>query len=280
MRFLDIKTDYAFKKVFGSENSKDILMSFLNAVLDLEFEIIDLTIEDPYNVPKLKGMKDTHVDVKATLSDKTKVIVEMQILNHEGFESRILFNVAKNFANQLDVGDQFQLINPVIALTIVDFTMFSCDKTKSIYKLYEKENFTKYSDDIELIFIELPKFTTKLVDCKTIEDKWIYFIKNARRLDVVPKEKDKNLLKAYKVANTAGLSKEEFEIQEKREEFIAMQKGQIVKSRNEGRKEGEKIGEKKKAMDVANRMKKQGLDISLIAEITGLSEKEIATVGK
>jgi predicted transposase/invertase (TIGR01784 family) len=78
MRFLDIKTDYAFKKVFGSNQSKDILLSFLNAVL--EYDIIDLTIEDPYNVPKLAGMKDTAVDIKATLKNKKKVIIEMQIL--------------------------------------------------------------------------------------------------------------------------------------------------------------------------------------------------------
>ena len=57
-------------------------------------DIIDLTIEDPYNVPKLQGMKDTSVDVKATLDDKTKVIIEMQILNHDGLESRILYNTA------------------------------------------------------------------------------------------------------------------------------------------------------------------------------------------
>ena len=88
MRFLNMKTDYAFKKVFGSQNSKDILLSFLNATLELNYPIADLTIEDPYNVPKLQGMKDTAVDVKATLSDNSKVIIEMQILNHDGFESR------------------------------------------------------------------------------------------------------------------------------------------------------------------------------------------------
>ena len=92
MRFLNMKTDYAFKKVFGSENSKNILISFLNSTLELKSDIEDLSIEDPYNVPKLKGMKDTAVDIKATLKNKTKVIIEMQILNHDGFESRILYN--------------------------------------------------------------------------------------------------------------------------------------------------------------------------------------------
>ncbi len=144
MRFLNMKTDYAFKKVFGSQNSKGILNSVLNSTLDLPSPIEDLTIEDPYNVPKLKGMKETAVDVKATLEDKTKVIVEMQILNHDSFESRILYNTAKNYANQLDKGAKYNLLNPVIALTIVNFKMFKFDKYKSIFKLLEKENFTEF----------------------------------------------------------------------------------------------------------------------------------------
>ncbi len=85
-------------------------------------------------------------------------------------------------------------------------------KVKSSYKLFEKENFTKYSDDIELVFIELPKFDKSFEECENIEDKWIYFIKNARDLNVVPRLQDKNLKKAFEIANTASLSKDELEI--------------------------------------------------------------------
>lgn len=75
MQFLDVKTDFAFKKVFGSEQSKDILISFLNSVIDFEgndkegapLAIVDLTIVEPYQIPLIKGMKDTYVDVKAKL---------------------------------------------------------------------------------------------------------------------------------------------------------------------------------------------------------------------
>jgi len=244
MKFLDIKTDYAFKKVFGSENSKDILLSFLNSILELN--IVDLTIEDPYNVPKLQGMKDTAVDVKATLDDKTKVIIEMQILNHDGFESRILYNTAKNYSNQLDAGDKYNLLNPVIALTIVNFEMFEFEKYKSSFKLLEKDNFTKYKDDIELVFIELPKFNKDLDQCENIEGRWLYFIKNARKLDLIPKDIDKNLQKAFTIASTANMSKDEIELQEKREEFLFIQKNSIEKAKrdgeNQGREEGLRLG--------------------------------------
>jgi predicted transposase/invertase (TIGR01784 family) len=245
MRFLNIKTDYAFKKVFGSENSKNILKSFLNSTLELPSPIEDLKIVDPYNVPKLQGMKETAVDVKATLEDKTKVIIEMQILNHNGFESRILYNTAKNYANQLDKGAKYHLLNPVIALTIVNFKMFDFEKYKSIFRLLEKENFTEYKDDIQLQFIELPKFDKTLDECITIEDKWIYFIKNARDMDIAPAFQDPDLIEAVDIANTASMTKEELEIQDKREEFIFMQKSSIEKGTQEGYQKGIAEGREK-----------------------------------
>ena len=99
MQFLDVRTDFAFKKVFGSEQSKDILIDFLNAIIDFEDVMVtDLTIVDPYQIPLLKGMKDSYVDVKAILSNQTKVIIEMQVLNVEGFEKRILYNAAKLYS--------------------------------------------------------------------------------------------------------------------------------------------------------------------------------------
>jgi len=271
MRFLNIKTDYAFKKVFGSQNSKNILKSFLNSTLELPFPIEEIEIVDPYNVPKLQGMKETAVDVKATLADKTKVIIEMQILNHDGFESRILYNTAKNYANQLDIGANYTLLNPVIALTIVNFTMFDFDKYKSIFKLIEKENFTQYKDDIQLQFIELPKFDKTLEECVTIEDKWIYFIKNARDMEVAPAFQDPNLNEALLIANTASMTKEELEIQDKREEFLFIQKNSIEKAKREGVEEGRRQ-EREKLIINAYR---DGMPTNIIGSFVGMNEEDV-----
>ena len=299
MRFLDIKTDYAFKKVFGSNESKDILLSFLNSTLELKYKIIDLTIEDPYNVPKLQGMKDTAVDVKATLSDNSKVIIEMQVLNHDGFESRILYNTAKNYANQLDKGDKYSLLNPVIALNIIDFKLFEFEKYKSIFKLFEKDEFTSYKDDIQLIFVELPKFNKTIEECTNIEDKWIYFIKNANDLKVIPKDIDANLQQAFNIANKASLTKEEAELQGKREEFLYIQKNSIEKAqrdamekgheeghkegkeegreegREEGKEEGREQGKDERSIEIAKSLKASGVETTIIMVTTGLSKEEI-----
>jgi len=241
MKFLDVKTDYAFKKVFGSEDSTDLLISFLNSIIysDAPYKIKDLTILDPYNIPMLKGMKNSFVDVKAVLEDDTKVIIEMQVLNHQGFEKRVLYNAAKNYSVQLDSAEAYELLNPVIALNIVDFIMFDeSEKVVTNFKLLEKEEFIHYSDDIELIFVELPKFTKTDTQLKNIQDEWIYFIKNAGSLEYIPKDINKCIEKALITVNEANMSKEELEAQYKRKEFIAVQRSSIELATIKGIEQG------------------------------------------
>ena len=281
MKFLDVKTDFAFKKVFGSTDSKDILISFLNSVIEFDNKqkITDLTIVDPYSIPLLKGMKDTYVDVKAELSDKSRVIIEMQVLNHEGFEKRILYNAAKNYSIQLKKGDAYHLLNPVIALTITDFILFdNSPELINNFKLLEKKQFIEYSDDIELIFIELPKFIKTEQELETIQDKWIYFIKNAGDLNYIPDNLEQELEKAFNVANEAGLSEEELELQHKKKDWIYIQKSSIELATKTGLQQGLQQGEVNAKTKMVLNAHQMGLPISTIIELTGLSEDEIALI--
>ena len=239
MKFLDLRTDFAFKKVFGSEGSKDILLSFLNSVIDFNGRVIsDLTIVDPYNIPMLKGMKDSFVDVKAQLNDGSRVIIEMQVLSHEGFEQRILYNAAKNYSTQLQQGQAYTLLNPVIALTLTDFVLFPGQPMMNCFKLLEKERFIEYNDDIELVFIELPKFAKTEAELVTAQDKWLFFIKNAGRLDNIPNNLAQDREKAFSIANQANLSPEELEIQHRKWDFIMVQKSAIETAIKQGLKQG------------------------------------------
>ena len=280
MRFLDVKTDYAFKRVFGSEGSKELLVSFLNSVLEFSDErrIKDLTIVDPYNIPMLKGMKDTYVDVKALLDDDSRVIIEMQVLNYEGFEKRVLYNAAKNYSSQLLQGERYPLLNPIIALTITDFAMFEDQEGYlSYFKLLEKRTFIEYSDDIELVFVELPKFTKEEGELTTVRDKWIYFLKEAGSLEYIPESFDPEIRRALELANEAGLSEEELELQHKRRDFIMIQKGALSlalkrgmeEGRGEGLKEGMQKGQEEARMAIARNLL-DVLDDETVSRKTGL----------
>ena len=240
MRFLNPKTDFAFTKIFGSAESTDILISFINAMLRFRpgHEIVDLTIIDPYQAPKIQGMKDTYLDVKARSRDGREFIIEMQVLNVAGFEKRVLYNAAKAYSIQLGEGEDYPMLNPVIALTITDFTMFE-ETLKIITKfcLRERDDFFEYPDsDLELVFVELPKFDKTEEQLADITDKWLYFLKKAGSLEMVPKtlEVEQPISHAFRIANKANLTREELDDQERREIFIQDQRGAITKADEQG----------------------------------------------
>lgn len=146
MRFINPKTDFAFKKIFGSNDNKDILISFLNAILyNGESKIQDLEIIDPYAAGTAVGLKDTYLDVKAKLDTQEIVIIEMQVLNVAAFEKRVIYNAAKTYSTQLQSGEGYFKLKPVIALTLTDFIMFDRhDRFISRYQFKDLEDLQNY----------------------------------------------------------------------------------------------------------------------------------------
>jgi predicted transposase/invertase (TIGR01784 family) len=284
MRFINPKTDYAFKKIFGSEQSHDILISFLNAILyDGNIVINDLEILNPYLAPRIRGVKATYLDVKAHLDNGTTVIIEMQVLNIEGFEKRILYNAAKAYSTQLGVGQDYNLLDPVIALTITDFEMFpEINQLISRFILKEKDFLVDYPIyDIELVFVELPKFDKKVDRLETLADKWLYFLKCARQLDVVPESMNlvPEIKQAFDMANEVNLSPEQIEDMEMQEMFIHDQRNAIKKALNQGRQEGLEEGVEQGKVAAKLEMARKLLDVlddEAISRASGLSVAEIA----
>ena len=126
-------------------------------------------------------------------------------------------------------------MNPVIALSIVDFDMF--EENRSVitnFKLLEKKQFINYSDDIELIFIELPKFNKELSELENITDQWLYFVKNAGDLDLIPHELNQTIKLALESINEAILTTKELELQYKMKEFIYIQNSSVKLAKEQG----------------------------------------------
>jgi len=279
MVFINPKTDFAFKKIFGSEQSKDILISFLNAILyEGNSTITDLEIINPYLAPKIRGVKETYLYVKAKITGGETVIIEMQVLNLEGFEKRILYNAAKAYSIQLDKGEDYTLLNPVIALTITDFEMFpNLDKVISRFVLKEKEYLVDYLIyDIELVFVELPKFHKELEQLETLTDKWIYFLKSARSLSAVPETMGQvpEIQKAFGIANQANLNREELDDLEKREFYIHDQRNAVKKAVKQAVTQAVNEAVNETKIEIAKQLL-DVLDEATISQKTGLSLEEI-----
>jgi predicted transposase/invertase (TIGR01784 family) len=275
MTFINPKTDYAFKKIFGSSDSKDILISFLNAIIyDGNPIIEDLEIINPNLPPRVDGLKDSSLDVKAQLADGTLVIIEMQVLNVESFGQRILYNAAKTYAFQLQRGEGYRMLKPVIALTITDFEMFkNSDQliSKFVYK-EENSNLPYPDNDLKLVFVELPKFTKKVDQLETLADKWIYFMKYARTITDVPPVMDSvpEIHKAFGIADRVNLSPEELANIERQEMFIYDQQGAIIKAVKDAAQEA-----KQEATLAIARQLLDRLDDETISQTTGLSIEDI-----
>jgi predicted transposase/invertase (TIGR01784 family) len=295
MRFINPKIEFAFKKIFGSNQSKPILISFLNAMIyDGNPTIADLEIIDPYLASRVPYLKDSYLDVKARLAGGATVIIEMQVLNVASFAKRVVYNAAKTYSTQLIRGQGYFKLKPVIALTITDFEMFDNDREViSHFVFKEKKRLFDYVDpEIELIFIELPNFNKQLDELETLTDKWIYFMKNAPSLEIVPStmETVSEIQQAFAIANETNLNPEELADLEEREMFILDQQGVLLKgiekgiaqgreqgiaeAREEGREEGLALGMREKALEIARQLLNV-LDNQTISETTGLSVEDI-----
>jgi predicted transposase/invertase (TIGR01784 family) len=198
MEFADVKNDVAFRKIFGNDNRKETLISFLNAVLAFKGKqkIVEVKIMNPYQLPKLRGVKVSIIDVKATDQAGRNYIVEMQVGELDGFAKRVLFYFSKSYSEQITRGDFYRQLKPVIFIGILDYSFSINSKYISRHQIRDVETHEHLLKDVAFNFIELPKFNKELHELETLTEKWIYFIKNAENLDVIPENLDDEGLKS------------------------------------------------------------------------------------
>ncbi|MCC3424466.1 MAG: Rpn family recombination-promoting nuclease/putative transposase [Microcoleus sp. PH2017_01_SCD_O_A] len=278
MTFIDPRTDFAFKRIFASAESKPILISFLNGLIYQGNPTIqDLQMIDPYQAGEVVGLKDSYLDVKATLDNGTIVIIEMQVLNVKAFEKRIAYNAAKAYGNQLTRGKGYFSLDPVIAITITDFILF--ENTNKIISRFsfkeEEEHFDYICPTMTLIFVELPKFNKSVDELESLADKWIYFIREAPNLEMVPEslETTAPIQQAFGIANTVNLSRKELDQLEAQVFYLQDQQRSI----EEALETGAQRGQINTVIRLLER-KLETLDESIKSRITQLSSDRIDTL--
>ena len=216
MKFADPKNDLAFKKIFGNEKKTEILISLINSILGFtgDNRVVSVTIVNPYQVPKIEELKSTILDVKAVNQRGEHFIVEMQKKDLNNFAKRSLYYTSKAYVNQLDSGMKYSNLQKVYFIGILEFEMFQGDNYITRHLILNRETLKQEIADFEFSFIELDKFKKELSECKSVLDKWIYFIKNAESLTMIPKEYEdtKEFLEAFEIAEQTRWNKEEMEI--------------------------------------------------------------------
>ncbi|OQY46280.1 MAG: hypothetical protein B6242_08235 [Anaerolineaceae bacterium 4572_78] len=274
MKFVDPKNDVAFKKIFGSEDKTQILISFLNAVLDLtgDKEIQEVTILNPFQAPRIKMLKYTTLDVQAKDKRGITFIVEMQVRGLEGGMKRFVYYTTKAYSSQLKRGDDYPKLNQVIFIGVLGYNEFENKNYLSRHLILNAETHEHEIKDVEFNFIELPKFKKKVHELETILEKWIYFIKHTRKLDVVPDNMDDEVLQlAYEVAEQHSWTEDEMEFYD----YWAIKeqdaRGEVTWAMKKGHAKGHAEGR----AEIVGKMLAKGMDIPLIVELTGFSIDEI-----
>ncbi len=266
MKFVDVKNDVAFRKIFGNENRKETLISFLNAILDFHGDqhISQVNILNPYQLPKLKGGKVTIIDVKATDQAGRTYIVEMQVADIDGFDKRVLYYSSKSYSDQIKRADFYRKLRPVIFIGILDFEHTQNKNYISRSQVRDIETGEQTIKDMEFTFIELPKFTKELHELKTLTEKWVYFIKNAESLEVVPENiNDEGLKSAYEEANIQTWTQEELDAYE-----YAFMREEDERARLDK-------AEMKGKVDGITGLYSNGVSVSIIAKSFNLTELEV-----
>lgn len=274
MQFADVQNDIAFRKIFGNENRKEVLISFLNAILDFHGEqrIQEVLITNPYQLPALRGGKATIIDVKAKDQRGHEYIVEMQVAEADGFNKRVLYYTSKSYVDQINRGEFYDKLKPAIFIGILDFTHTHNPHYLNRHRILDIETGQQCIRDIEFNFIELPKFTKKREELQTLVEKWVFFIKEAENLEVLPENVDDEGLKsAYEEANIQTWTKAELAAYDYASMREQDERGKVIAA--------EKKAVKNALITVAKNLLRSGLSYAAVATHTGLSLEDVQKLG-
>ena len=204
-KYLDPTNDVAFKKIFGTEKNKDILIHFLNDILVFRSKqpIVEVEFLKPEQNPEIASQKTSIVDILCKDEKGGLYIVEMQVARTKGFEKRAQYYASKTYCSQAGIGDKYPDLKEVIFIAIADFIMFPDKKRyKSDHVILDRESHEHDLKDFTFTFIELPKFKKTIDKLSSIEEKWCYFFKHAQETSAEQLDKiigkDLIIQKAYK----------------------------------------------------------------------------------
>jgi len=283
-RYINPYTDFGFKKLFGTEMNKDLLISFLNALFMGHQNIKDISYL-PMERLGIYGNRRAIFDVYCEDENGSKFIVEMQNVSQQYYKDRSVFYSTFPIQDQGNVGDDWDFnLKEVYTIGVLNFVFKDDEYSKDCYhhevKLMDTATKKVFFDKLTYIYLEMPKFNKTEDELETMFDKWLFVLRNLSRLFERPKAlQERVFTKLFEQAEIARFSPEErrgYEDSVKAYRDINNAINTAKKeAKAEGLVEGEAIGAQKTARENARKMKSKGFSVEDIAEVTGLSIEEI-----
>ena len=281
-RYINPFTDYGFKKLFGEEPNKDLLLDFLNVLLKEEQgEIKNLTYLKSEHLGTGELDRKAIFDLYCENERGEKFIVELQKTKQNFFKDRTVYYSTFPIREQAKRADWNYELKAVYTIAILDF-VFDEDKNDTAkfrydIKLTDTETKEVFYDKLTFIYLEMPKFNKTVEELETRFDKWLYVIRNLNRLDKKPdKLRERIFEKLFETAEIAKFTPDQVRSYEDSLKYYRDLKNSLDTAREEGLLEGIEKGIEK----VARNMMHKGISIEIIAETTGLTEQQIEKLKK
>ena len=284
-KYINPFTDYGFKKLFGEEPNKDLLLDFLNELLK----------EEQGHITNLTYLKNEHIgatdldrkaifDLYCENEKGEKFIVELQKTKQKYFKDRALYYSTFPIREQAKRGDWIYELKAVYTIAILDF-IFDDDvddpeKYRYDVKLTDIETKKVFYNKLTFIYLEMPKFNKSIDELETRFDKWLFVLRNLNRLERIPdKLREKIFDKLFEVAEIARFTPEQERYYEDSLKYYRDLQSSFTTKYEEGIKEGEKKGKiegiKEGKIEIATKLLKKGMSINDIIGLTELSEEEV-----
>ncbi len=288
-KYLDPFTDFGFKRLFGSEPNKDLLIDFLNQLLPPQHRIQDLAYARNEQVGRSEYDRRAIFDLFCTAQNGERFIVEMQRAKQKYFKDRSVYYTSFPIREQEKRGNWNFRLEPVYLIGILDF-VFDEDKNNAevCHRVQLKDQLNRvFYDKLTLIYLEMPKFTKTEAELVTTFDKWLYVLKHLPQLDERPaKLQERIFAHLFEEAEVAKFSHDELvQYEDSLKAYrdntntwdYAIEEA-VAKGEARGEARGVEIGERNKAQEIARRLLQENIPLNLIAQATGLSETEIAAL--
>jgi predicted transposase/invertase (TIGR01784 family) len=269
-KYFNPYTDFGFKKLFGEEGSKDLLIDFLNQLLPQHHQIAELSFKNPENLAETMDDRKAIFDIYCESKTGERFIVEMQKAKMQFFKDRSLFYSTSAIRQQSKKGVwNFRLL-PVYFIAILDFKYDEKEEERKFRRdvCLKDQDGDVFYDKLHFKFLQMPLFNKTEDQLETHFDKWIYFLKHLEDFDHIPTILNEPIFqKGFDIAEVSHLDSDQYDSYLK-----------SVLSYNEAKAALDTAfmdGEKKKAIEIANTMLAEGFEPEVIAKITGLSVADI-----
>ena len=288
-KYINLMVDWSFKRVFGTEVNKDILIEFLKVIFP-QFAITDITYIPTEQLGIMEDDRKAIFDVLCKTEDDKTFLVEMQRGAQKHFFERALYYTSfpimkqgkKAIAKEEEGAGLWDFsLDGVFFLGILDFEYEQDEMTEHRYQLLETKTLKQMTDKLEFVFVEVAKFDKSEDELETDLDKWLYLLKNMSTLLERPAAlRDRIFGRLFDVAEYARLDDEE------RKNYVESMNtardtyNQIDYALNKGIGIGREEGREEKAYEIARKMITKGLDVDTIADLTGLTKEEVAKLAE